>query len=84
MSEAPAPIDPDEAILAELAAQDMALARHVNAQALATTDPETLNGLVRSAQRLARSIRQSIAAKVRLTGERGRAGAHAARCVRPS
>lgn len=69
--------DPDEALLGELAELDMALARHVNGQALATTDPDTLNGLGRTAQRLARSVRQTLALKARLTRERISAEARA-------
>jgi hypothetical protein len=71
MSEAPPPIiDEDEAALAEIARMDLSLARHIHAQALATTDPDALNGLGRSYQRLARSLRQTLMAKAKLARER--------------
>lgn len=83
MSEAPLPIDDEEACYAELAGLDMALARHVNAQALATTDPDTPNGLVRSAQRLARSVRQTLAMKAKLVADRATAASRAATWAPP-
>ena len=45
---------------------DLSLARHVHAQALATTDPDQINGLGRTYQRIARSLRQTLALKAKL------------------
>jgi hypothetical protein len=73
MSEAPPDIDELDAIdaaLREVVERDMALLRHVNDEALKTTDPDILNGYVRSQQRLARSVRQTLAARLRLRKER--------------
>ena len=82
MSEATAPIDVADELLAEVAELDMALLRHVNAQALAATDPDTLNAYVRSAQRLARSVRQTLTTKARLKRE-GAEEARRAAILRP-
>src|SRR5258708_5940624 len=78
MSEAPPPIDDEEAALAELAAMDLSLAGHINAQALATVEREGRNGLGRTYQRVARSLRQTIMAKARLRQAREKARAQAA------
>ena len=88
MSEAPPQTCDADALLAEAAALDMALLRHVNAQALAATEPEVLNGLVRSQQRVARSLRTTLATRARLAaraeGEGDRkAPAQAAAAPRP-
>ena len=64
------PGDRADEIFAEVAELDLALFRHVQARALATEDPDVLNGLVRSCQRLTRSIRQTLAFKARLKRER--------------
>jgi hypothetical protein len=59
--------------LSELAALDLAMARDFAARAQAAEDPDTANDLARSYQRMARSYRQSLALKVRLQREMGRA-----------
>src|SRR5690348_4163722 len=59
--------------LSELAASDLALAKAFAARAHAAEDPEVANAFVRSAQRMARSYRQTLALKVRLAREIGRA-----------
>ena len=69
MSEAQPPIDPDEAALAELAAKDMTAVRHVHAQLLAATDTDEINSLGRTYQRVARSLRQTLALKAKLKRE---------------
>lgn len=66
MSEAPPPIDDDDAALAELMAKDLAAVRHVHAQLMATTDTDEINSLGRTYQRAARSLRQTIALKAKL------------------
>ncbi|MET0271438.1 MAG: hypothetical protein ABW360_00460, partial [Phenylobacterium sp.] len=66
MSEATPFIDRDEAMLAELAELDLALARKVQACAMAAEDPETVGALARSYQRVARSLRQTLALKAKL------------------
>ena len=81
MSEAP-PTDSDDIdradeIFAEVAELDLALLKHVHALALATTDPEVLNGLVRSCQRLSRSVRQTLAIKAKLQRDRAQDEARA-------
>jgi len=77
MSVAPQPQDPDEALLAELAAMDMAVVRHVHARVLATTDTDEINSLGRTYQRFARSLRQTLALKAKLVRERAQARAQA-------
>lgn len=62
---APAPGRAAE-MLAELAELDLSLARHVHAQALAATEPEVINALGRTYQRVARSLRQTLALRARL------------------
>jgi hypothetical protein len=70
-------VEDDDAIFAEVAQIDLALLRHVQAKALATDDPDTLNGLVRSCQRLSRSIRQTLAIKAKLKRDREQDAARA-------
>ena len=72
MSAEPAPVDPAEAMLAELAGLDLSLARHVHACATATDDPHEVAELARAYQRIARSVRQSLALHARLRRERER------------
>ena len=69
MIEDPEIPDPVDAALAELAGMDLPLVRHVHAQALATTDPEQINGLGRTYQRIARSLRQTLALQAKLARE---------------
>ncbi len=69
MSETPTPIDPVQVALARLAELDLSLAEHVHAQALATTDADEINGLGRTYQRVARSLRQTLALKAKLARE---------------
>jgi hypothetical protein len=66
----PASVDPAEAMLAELAGLDLSLARHVHACAVATDDPAEVADLARAYQRIARSVRQSLALHARLKRER--------------
>lgn len=63
-------VDPAEAMLAELAGLDLTLARHVHACAMATTETEEVTDLSRAYQRIARSLRQSLALFTRLKRER--------------
>lgn len=77
MSEAEPDIDDVDALLSEVLAADMALLRHVNAQALAATEPDVLNGYVRSQQRLARSVRTTLTTRARLGRERDEAARRA-------
>lgn len=69
MAEPPPPLDADEATLAELAESDMAVVRHVKALILATTDPDEVNGLGRTYQRVSRCVRQTLALKAKLKRE---------------
>ena len=62
----PEPPNPVDEALAELAGLDLSLVRHVHAQALATTDPDQINGLSRTYARIARSLRQTLALKAKL------------------
>ncbi|WP_296595840.1 hypothetical protein [Phenylobacterium sp.] len=55
--------------LSELAALDLATARRFSERAMAVEDPDVGNGLARTAQRAARSYRQTLALKVRLRRE---------------
>lgn len=66
------PQDRAEALLAELAELDMTLARHVHACAIAAEEPKAVGELARSYQRIARSLRQTLALKARLSLERAR------------
>ena len=61
----PTPNPVDEA-LTELAGMDLSLVRHIHAQALAATDPDQINGLARTYQRIARSLRQTLALQAKL------------------
>jgi hypothetical protein len=71
-------IDPAEAMLAELAGLDLTLARHVHACAMAHEDPAVVSDLARAYQRVARSVRMTLALHARLKRERLRGGpAHA-------
>ena len=58
--------DRDQAMLAELAELDMALARKLQACAMAAEEPQVLADLARTYQRVARSLRQTLALKARL------------------
>jgi hypothetical protein len=62
--------DRDEAMLAELAELDLALAKRVHACAMAAEDPEQVGVLARSYQRVARSLRQTLALKAKLRRDR--------------
>jgi hypothetical protein len=67
---APSAPDPDELLLARLAEMDMAAAVEAHARMMAAETPEQFNDLGRTYQRMARSVRQSIALKARLKRER--------------
>ena len=67
---APSAPDPDELMLARLAEMDMAAAVEAHARMMAAETPEQFNDLGRTYQRMARSVRQSIALKARLKRER--------------
>jgi hypothetical protein len=67
-----ADVDPAEAMLAELAGLDLTLARHVHACAMTTEDPSEVADLARAYQRIARSLRQSLALHARLKRDRER------------
>jgi hypothetical protein len=69
MSEA-LPPDDDEAMLARLAQLDLALAERVHAAAMAATEPDEINDLGRTYQRVARSLRQTLALKAKLRRDR--------------
>jgi hypothetical protein len=66
MSEATPPITVDEAKLERLAELDLALAEKAHALAMAATDADDFNGHVRSYQRTARSLRQTLALKAKI------------------
>ena len=68
--------------LSELAALDLAMAEDFAARARAAEDPDVANAFVRSAQRMARSYRQTLALKVRLAREIAQAARDAARSTR--
>jgi hypothetical protein len=70
MSEAEPDIEDVDALLNEALRADVLALRHVNAQLLATTEPDVLNGHVRSQQRITRSLRTTITTKARLARER--------------
>jgi hypothetical protein len=65
--------------LAELAAEDLAMAKDFAARARAAEDPAVANDFARSYQRMARSYRQTLALKVRLKRELAQAEALARR-----
>src|SRR5678816_3988524 len=79
MSEAPPPIDDDEAALAELAAKDLSAVRHVHAQLLAATGADEINSLGRTYQRVSRCLRQTLMLKARHARDRVADAAKAAR-----
>ena len=66
MSNIPEALDREDAMLAELAELDLALARHVQACAMAAEDPHVVSELARGYQRVARSLRQTLALKAQL------------------
>jgi len=72
MSAEPDTIDAAEAMLAKLAGLDLSLAQHVHACAMATDDTQEVAELARAYQRIARSMRQSLALHARLKRERER------------
>ena len=72
MSPEPSTVDPAEAMLAELAGLDLSLARHVHACATATDDPAEVAELAKAYQRIARSVRQSLALHAQLKRDRER------------
>jgi len=65
-------LDADEAMLVRLAACDLALAEKVHAAAMAAGDADEIASLGRTYQRLARSLRQTLALKARLKRDRER------------
>jgi hypothetical protein len=69
----------EEQMLAELAELDLALARRVHAKAMAAEDVDDINALSRTYQRVARSLRQTLALKARLERDRQAGVARAAR-----
>lgn len=66
---APRP-DRDAEMLARLAELDLAAVEHVHAQLVAATEPEVVGGLGRTYQRVARSLRQTLALKAKVARER--------------
>jgi hypothetical protein len=62
----------EQAMLAELAEMDLALARKAHAAALAAETSDEIAGLSRAYQRLARSLRQTLALKAKLALDRER------------
>ncbi len=62
--------DRDEAMLAELAEMDLSLARKLHACALAAEDPQVVSDLARGYQRVARSLRQTLALTAQLKRDR--------------
>ena len=73
MSDAADIIDPDERMLARLAELDASLAEKLHGLAMAESDPEIVASLARGYQRIARSLRQTLALKAKLKGDRERA-----------
>ncbi|HET6969787.1 MAG TPA: hypothetical protein VFH92_01570 [Phenylobacterium sp.] len=71
--------DPGERMLARLAELDLAAAEHVHARLLAAEDAGEVADLGRSYQRLARSLRQTLALKARLKRERAASAGDAPR-----
>ena len=72
MVETAANADPAERMLAELAELDLGLARHVQARALAAEEPAVVADLARAYQRIARSLRHTLALKAKLAQDRAR------------
>ena len=69
--------------LSELAALDLATARRFTERANAAEDPDEANRLARTAQRAARSFRQTLALKVRLKRELAQHGREYSRKAEP-
>lgn len=89
MSQADPPIDRDAQMLARLAELDLAAAEHVHGRLLAATEADEVGSLGRTYQRVARSLRQTLALKAKLAreraqAERGRAQAEARRPPPPA
>jgi uncharacterized protein (DUF2384 family) len=59
-------LDRDEVMLARVAELDLSLAEKLHAAAMAAEDPADVADLARAYQKIARSLRQSIALKARL------------------
>ncbi|WP_293451805.1 hypothetical protein, partial [Phenylobacterium sp.] len=76
--------DRAEAILAELAEMDLELARKAHGAAMAAEDPAEVAGHIRNYQRMARSVRQTLAIKARLAEGRVRRLAERPRLPEPS
>ncbi len=66
-------IDPDERMLARLAELDASLAAKVHGLAMAESDPEIVASLARGYQKIARSLRQTLALKSKLRLDREKA-----------
>jgi hypothetical protein len=75
MPEAAAILDRDEQMLCRLAELELAAAEKVHAKLMATEETAEVSELARSYQRLARSLRQTLALKARLKRERVQAEA---------
>jgi hypothetical protein len=71
-------IDPDEAAFAELLAMDLDAARKAHGQLMAATETDEINSLGRTYQRVARSLRQTLALRARLKRERAQDAARPA------
>ena len=74
--------DRDQAMLIELAELDLSLARRVHACAM-VAEPQAVGDLARSYQRIARSLRQTLALKARLKRDRDREAREAPAAVIP-
>lgn len=81
MSEAPAPVDRTAAALARLAELDLAAVEHVHARLLAATEAAEVAELGRTYQRVARSLRQTLAFGERHARERAAAAETAAKAA---
>lgn len=77
MSEAEVTISREEQMLGELAELDLALAKRVHAKAMAAEEPDQINSLSRTYQRVARSVRQTLALKARMQLQREKAAREA-------
>lgn len=69
MSADPATPDPDEQMLARLAAMDMAAAEAAHARFMAAAEPDESARAGRTYQKMARSLRQTLMLKARLARE---------------
>lgn len=78
MSADPAIPDPDEQMLARLAAMDMAAAEAAHARFMAAAEPDESARAGRTYQKMARSLRQTLMLKARLKQDRERAAQDAA------